>query len=402
MNNHKILLFLGALSVSFLGSSQIGSWTQKNNFQGDVRNYPISFSINGKGYIGAGQGDGGVYYSDIWEYDPSNDSWTQKANLPGGGRWAATSFSIGNYGYAGIGSINGNSPTNDFWEYNPTNNTWTQKANYPGAGKLSAVGFAVEDKGYIGTGSLTSTIGSETNDFWEYNPSTDIWTQKALFSGGPRNRAVGFSIGGKGYIGTGYFYNGSAFQTNDFWEYNPATNLWTQKAHLPSAVRSNAIGFSIGNNGFMGLGSQYLLDFWHYNPENDVWTQMAYFSGPGRLGSIGFSIGDKGYVGLGYYVESGSVVNQNDFWEYENSVLSIDDNFLEREVSVYPNPAIDNLQIKLDNQLVLKQTIVYDLNGKELIVSTDKTIKVSNLTNGIYFIKIFTDKGTITKKFIKN
>lgn len=401
MNNYKLLLF-GALTMCFLGNSQVGSWTQTNNFQGAERNYPISFSINGKGYIGAGQGDGGVYYSDIWEYEPSNDSWSQKANLPGGGRWAATSFSIGDKGYAGIGTINGNSPTNDFWEYNPTNNTWTQKANYPGAGKVASVGFAIEGKGYIGTGSPSSTIGNETNDFWEYNPLTDTWTQKSLFAGGPRDRAVGFSIGEKGYIGTGYFFNGSPNITNDFWEYDPTTNLWTQKASLPGSERNNAIGFSIGNNGFIGLGNQSLLDFWHYDSENNLWTQMANFSGPSRLGSIGLSIGNKGYVGFGYYIESGTLVNLNDFWEYENSVLSLDDNYFEREVSIYPNPAIDNLQIKLSDQLVLKNVVVYDLNGKELQVSSDKTINVASLSNGLYFIQIVTQKGIITKKFIKN
>ena len=47
-----------------------------------------------------------------------------------------------------------------------------------------------------------------TNDFWEYDPSTNTWTQKADFGGTARNWAVGFSIGNKGYIGTGYDLSG--------------------------------------------------------------------------------------------------------------------------------------------------------------------------------------------------
>ena len=39
----------------------------------------------------------------------------------------------------------------------------------------------------------------------------NTWTQKADFGGTGRNGAVGFSIGSKGYIGTGY--DGSAFAT---------------------------------------------------------------------------------------------------------------------------------------------------------------------------------------------
>src|SRR6476620_4310173 len=98
--------------------------------------------------------------------------------------------------------------------------TWTKKADFGGTARYAAVGFSIGSKGYIGTGY----DGSDRNDFWEYNPATNAWTQKANFGGTPRRFATGFSIGSKGYIGTGY--DGS--DRNDFWEYNPATNSWTQ------------------------------------------------------------------------------------------------------------------------------------------------------------------------------
>ena len=46
-------------------------------------------------------------------------------------------------------------------------------------------------------------------DFWEYDPATNAWTQKADFGGTARYGAVGFSIGSKGYIGTGSDLNGT-------------------------------------------------------------------------------------------------------------------------------------------------------------------------------------------------
>ena len=87
---------------------------------------------------------------------------------------------------------------------------WTQKANFGGTARRAAVGFSIGTKGYIGTGS-TST--GYKNDFWEYNPSSNAWTQKANFGGTTRYAAVGFSIGAKGYIGTG----GTTTYKNDFW-----------------------------------------------------------------------------------------------------------------------------------------------------------------------------------------
>src|SRR6266487_1394978 len=94
--------------------------------------------------------------------------------------------------------------------------TWTQKADFGGGLRASATGFSIGSKGYIGTGSDSGFVFQK--DFWEYDPATNAWTQKADFGGTGRILAVGFSIGSKGYIGTGSL-------TKDFWEYSPAGGL---------------------------------------------------------------------------------------------------------------------------------------------------------------------------------
>src|ERR1041384_7930203 len=77
--------------------------------------------------------------------------------------------------------------------------TWTQKADLGGTGRYFPVGFSIGTKGYIGTGYNTTY----RNDFWEWDQATNVWTQKADFAGTARYAAVGFAIGTKGYIGTG-------------------------------------------------------------------------------------------------------------------------------------------------------------------------------------------------------
>src|SRR5258708_33661912 len=105
--------------------------------------------------------------------------------------------------------------------------TWIQKANFGGTARNSAVSFSIGTKGYIGTG-YTGFSGTGTNkkDFWEWDQATNTWTQKADFGGGFREAAVGFSIGTKGYIGTGGNFG---TYNNDFWEWDQATNVWTKK-----------------------------------------------------------------------------------------------------------------------------------------------------------------------------
>jgi N-acetylneuraminic acid mutarotase len=64
-----------------------------------------------------------------------------------------------------------------------------------------------------------------------------------------RQYATTFTIGAKTYLGLRD--NGG---TSDFWEYDPATNLWTEKANFPGDARAYAIAFSIGNKGYVGAG----------------------------------------------------------------------------------------------------------------------------------------------------
>src|SRR5947207_9637065 len=68
----------------------------------------------------------------------------------------------------------------------------------------------------------------------------DFWLQKADAGSSPRALAVGFSIGDKGYIGTGSPFDNTYL--DDFWEYDPATDTWTQKADFAGGARMGAVG----------------------------------------------------------------------------------------------------------------------------------------------------------------
>ncbi|MCX6148497.1 MAG: hypothetical protein NTW25_14785 [Candidatus Kapabacteria bacterium] len=173
---------------------------------------------------------------------------------------------------------------------------------------LRSISFSIGNKGYFGTGFN----GIVVKDFWEYNPTNNTWTQKADFGGLSRDNSVAFSIGEKGYVGTGDNNAGGLFR--DFWEYNPSTNSWTQKADFGGTARGVAVGFSIGDKGYIGTGNDftYTKDFWEYNPILDVWTRKADFPGVVRGCASCFSIGNKGYLGIGNI----GGVSYNDFWEY--------------------------------------------------------------------------------------
>jgi hypothetical protein len=77
---------------------------------------------------------------------------------------------------------------------------------------------------------------------------------------------VGLAINGKGYLITGGQSTGIKA-----WEYNPVTDLWTEKTSLEGSARADAVGFTIGNLGYITTGksgSYYFDDLWSFYPDD--------------------------------------------------------------------------------------------------------------------------------------
>lgn len=280
-------------------------WVRKADMVGG-RSFAVGFSIGNKGYVGTGW-NGSSNLNDFWEYDPAANIWTQKASFGGVARRLASAFAINGRGYIGLG-LNGSGWLGDFWEYNPATNVWTAKANFGGAARHGAVGFSIGNKGYFGTGYNGV---SNLNDFWEYDPILNAWIPKANFPGTERSSAIGFGLNEKGYLGAGYGFG----YLQDFWEYTPASNSWIQKADLPGP-RANAVSFTIANKGYVSLDytiNSATTELWEYTSSANTWTQRKSFPGVARHSAVGFSIGNQGYISTGQIDAS---IFTNETWQY--------------------------------------------------------------------------------------
>jgi len=257
----------------------------------------------------------------------SQSAWSGRAPFAGGPRTSAVGFAINGYGYIATG-FDSSSFRRVMYQYDPTTDIWTQKTSLGGVtgtglGRDMAVSFVYQTFAYVATGQGGSPY---LKDMWQYNSAGDYWTQKANFPGTPRRGAVSFMVNGKGYVATG---KDSLGYKSDMWEYNIASNVWTQKANFIGSARSSAVGFAIGSKGYVGTGMDgtFKNDFYEYDPVSNLWTPKANYPGTPRYSACSMVIGTKGYVGCGY---DNTLQNCGDFYEYDPSI-----NFWTQKPSFY-------------------------------------------------------------------
>jgi hypothetical protein len=107
-------------------------------------------------------------------------------------------------------------------------------------------------------------------------------------------------------------------------------------------------------------------------------------------------------------VNSNDVAN-NTGWIFNNCITGMEEND-DASLSVFPNPATDELRIKsrvLGTELRIEGIEIYNLMGQkvfsQLQTKNDKqqTVNVSALNPGIYFVKLKSEKQEYVAKFVK-
>lgn len=287
------------------------------------RESAIAFSINGKGYFGAGV-SGYNWYSDFYQYDPLLDTWTIKASLPIN-LYKGVGASDNNKGYAGLGiTLSG---TNNFlvpnwYEYNPITNLWSVKQSaYYVSQDHSACYY--NGKVYLFGGRFGNSGAPYRDDIRAYNIASNTWSTINDDPGTNRTESSGFYSNGKIYIAGGQ----DEESLNDMREYNIANNTWTQKSNSYSyfAQRAscdiNGIGYFIGgfNKNLSGTtGNPYPMYFdslIKYDPATDTWSNISQYPGGKRGNMTMVSYNGNIYAGMGTNINGLSF--NTDFRKYD-------------------------------------------------------------------------------------
>ena len=214
---------------------------------------------------------------------------------------------------------------------------WVSRATFQGVAMGAGVCFVVNNNAYVGTGinpltpniKLTSMFKYtaatiQTNMPYGYDSAYGSWTSVTDFPGQARSNAVGFTIGGTGYVGGGLANDGFT-PLNDYYAYTPGGG-WSQIDSLVdqfgnSHPRYDASSFSFDTTAFVMTGTDnynYFNDIYRYSPTTNSWIALPAMPGSKRSGAITWNYKGEGYLLTGYTNGSkwSSGTQCYDFWKF--------------------------------------------------------------------------------------
>jgi len=217
------------------------------------------------------------------------------------------------------------------------NGNWVSRASFPGIAMGEGASFTINNIAYIGTGINPLTTYYKLNTMYKYTAAPiantpygydsayGSWAQIASFPGPARSDAVGFTIGNTGYLGSGLASDGET-PLADFYSYNPGANTWTEIDSISDAdstyPRFDAVAFGFDTTAYVLTGTNdyyYYVDVWRYSPTTNTWIRQQAFPGSQRSGAVSFVHNGLGYIATGYTPGSKWATGTScyDFWVFK-------------------------------------------------------------------------------------
>ena len=215
------------------------------------------------------------------------------------------------------------------------------------------------------------------SDFWEYDQRTNTWIKRADYGAGSVHDAVGFSIGNKGYIGTGTGNYDKSNPANDLWEYSDPTQ--TVSCTLPASVASDPSSVCAG--GTVGLvasgGTRYLWNtgattaYIQDTPNVTTTYSVTVTNNAGCTGVASITVG---------VLNCATGISEN--------------NLSASQVVVSPNPFNESAVVAISGVEGIQshELKIFDMLGNEVrsisFTGIETTLQRGDLSDGIYFYKL--------------
>lgn len=337
--------------------------------------------------------------------------------------------SDGNIVAIGANKNNGNgSDSGHVRVYQNLSGVWTQiGADIDGEAQNDQSGFSVSlsSNGSVVAIGATNNNGNTNNHPGHvrvYQNISGVWTQVGEDidgEAGSDNSGWSVSLSSDGNIvaigAPGNDGNGNV--SGHVRVYKNVLDVWTQIGEdIDGEATGNFSGYSISlssDGNIIAVGAPYNsgngANSGHvrvYQNISDVWTHIGTDINGEAIGDeSGTSVclsSDGSTVVIGAPLNYGNSLSSGHVRVYDlSAILSLEDNEISKKFTVYPNPINNHLQLQLATTLEFKKATIYNYSGQLILQSKTANINVSNLSSGVYFLNIETNKGKGVKKIIK-
>lgn len=196
------------------------------------------------------------------------------------------------------------------------------------------------------------------------------------------------------------------------------SKLLTLTFFLIGIITNYAQTQSYDLNWFTGIGSNVDLTIEENDTVEWTWTSPSHTVENDPSGSSVESF-DSGFLepNGSVFSHTFTVVGSNDYYCSVHGATSMSGtitvvaegtlsttDFTLNNFSIYPNPSINYINLKLPGSISEASINIYDILGKRLlskVIDNDEKIDTSNLKNGMYLLEVSSLGKTKTKRFIK-
>jgi hypothetical protein len=395
----------------------------------------IKLSQDGKTLIIGSSTDhdtSGNWYGSIMIYRWNNISWEQLGNTIYGdvsGAYFGYSVGISSDGNEVIGVAPYD--YNKVKAYRWNNNSWQQMGSSILGDKHSgltggAIDLSADGNSIIVGEPYSSTNGNNSGKVKIYSWNGTSWIQKGNELVGVLEDRLGHNVninssGNTIVIGTP-LNDTNGQNTGELNVYNFVNDSWVQKGQSFFGKIATASDCCLANFASSIDDSGDTFAYWSVTKSSPSsgsvlvyiwngiqWTQKgdSIFGGNGNNTDVNFvslsSDGQNVAIGFPYDYSFSDGKERGRVKTYNWSLPTSNKYTYSANTKIYPNPFDDHLFINSDN--IVTKINVYNVDGKLVYVSKnliDKKIELKALGPGIYFLKIYTDKGVENKRIIKN
>jgi N-acetylneuraminic acid mutarotase len=300
-------------------------------------------AVRGKVYVFEGleafpRGYSGMATLPVWRpygglevFDPATGQWAPRSPMPIPAHHVAVAvhddklYVFG--GFVGAEPLGGWSSVANVFAYDPATDRWSPWTPMPtprgGAHAAEVGGRIFVIGGYTTSAHPRGAAGSDMGSTEAYDPASDTWTIRQSMPT-PRNHHATGAIGDKVYVAGGRIgapFAGAASHLNLTEEYDPARNLWSRKAAMPTA--RSGLGYGVWNGRLFVFGGEVsprgpthvFAEVEAYDPAADRWETYAPMPTARHAPAVAV-VGDRIYVVSGNTrVGGGSASPVNEIFE---------------------------------------------------------------------------------------